>query len=56
MSSINKECADLDYSTSMKNIEERAAIKDVSSLRIDNKYLTHHHLCSKIVTLQKEKC
>ena len=37
----------------MKNIEERAAIKDVSSLRI-NKYMTHQ-LCTKIENLQKEK-
>ena len=38
----------------MKNIEERAAIKDVSSLCI-NKYMTHNQLCTKIENLQKEK-
>ena len=38
----------------MKNIEERAAIKDVSSLLINNKYMTHL-LCTKIENLQKEK-
>ena len=39
----------------MENIEERAAIKDVISLRINNKYLTHHHLCTKIENFQKVK-
>ena len=55
VSSINQKCSDLKYSTTMKNIEERAVIKDVSSLRINNKYMTHQNLSTKIENLQKEK-
>ena len=44
-----KNYADIQYSTSMKNIEEWAAIKGVSSLHINNKYPTL--LCIKIENL-----
>ena len=39
----------------MKNFEERAVIKDVRSLCINKKYLTHPQLCTKIENFQKEK-
>ena len=55
VSRINKICANLQHSTSMKNIEEGTAIKDVSSLSINNKYLTHHQSCTKTEILKKEK-
>ena len=51
---LTKKYADLQYSTSKKNIEERVAVKDVKSLRITNKYLKHYKLYTKIENLQKE--